>query len=391
VNLREKVIVVIPHSHTWLWTQTCLAMLARNISYSNRFLGYDVQVIVVDNSPWSPAIKGVSDTELGNGVTILPNMKEMRGHSMALDYVVVCSEMEVANKVVNPIIGHFDYLMALETDVLMLRLDWLQWFMDQMKPTDYAVGAWHHEQFVNPSCTLYRGDAVRAMAAWCRQIPERTRLRWGPDFSQSDPLDRNVPDNMTEQVDRMVSWVCGPFAEKRGWPPGTKLKETPSGQMKGPGHYEPGQQFHHQAVEMGYTYTVCPTITSRQPDPWGPLPLQTLYGSNFTEDPNRQLWPKELVGSGAYAAHMWGGTRALDIIKHTVADPYIQKYTSYWLTREARYWKELVPPHIQSQTLELIRQYGFHYRGQGTPTVTDRDKDAVEYVRSCYRVAGVEW
>lgn len=379
----KKVVLVIPHSHTWLWTQTCLSSLQRFPPVAD---DCSVKIVVVDNSPWSPAIKGA---ELFKDVIILPNMKEMKGHSMALDYVVTCSEMEVANKVENPVIGHFDYLIAWETDVLALKPDWLQWFLNQLKSTDYAVGAWHHEQFVNPSCTLYKGDAVREMLAWCRQIKERNRLRWGPDFSNADPIDRNVPDHMTEKIDELLSWVCGPFAEKRGWPSGTRLKETPSGQPKGPGHYEPGQQFHHWAVEAGYTYTICPTVTSRMYDPWGPLPLQTMYG--VTEDPDRQLTPQELLDSPAKTTHMWGGTRALDIIKHGVTDAYINKYSSYWLVREAKFWKAFVPQNIQGQTLELIRKYGWHYRGQGTPNVTDRDKNAVEYVRSCYRGAGVEW
>ena len=382
----KKVVVVIPHSHTYFWTQSCISCLLRNPPKAD---GCEVKVIIVDNSPWSPAIRGISDTRLLSQVSILPNMKEMKAHSSALDYVVLCSEMEVANKVENPVIGHFDYLMALETDVLVLRPEWLQWFIDQMRPTDYAVGAWHHEQFINPSCTLYKGSVLREMMAWCRQIKERTRLRWGENFFLSDPIDPNVPEEMTERIDQVVSWICGPFAERRGWPEGTVLKEQPSGQLKGPGHYEPGQHLHHWAVEAGYTYTVCPTVTTRQFDPLGPLPLQTLYGATY--DPDRQLSPQEMFVGSAYSVHMWGGTRALDIIKHEVHDTFINRYTPYWLVREAKFWKEIVPQDIQEHTLNIIRKYGWHYRGQGTPTVTDRDKDAVEYIRSCYRGGGVDW
>ena len=184
----------------------------------------------------------------------------------------------------------------------------------------------------------------------------------------------------------LKDWIAGPFAEKRGWPEGTILKEKPSGQEKGPGWYEPGQQLHHWAVEAGYTYTVCQTMTTyREPG----LPIQTLYGTPMT-DPQRQLEPVELFGR-AEAAHLWGGTRALDILKHPVTCEFVKRNTPDWLNREARFWRQVVPPHVQAQTLELVRKYGWHTTGQGTDHVTKRDKEAAEYVRSCYAGAGVTW
>src|SRR5678815_5217510 len=142
-NGNKKIVVAIPHSHSWFWTQTCVASLQRNPPVAD---GYDVKVLVVDNSPWSPAIKGITETALGRGVHVVPNHKSNKFHASALDCIV-----EVMN---------FDYLMALETDVMLLRAEWLQWFLGQMRHTDYAVGMWHHEQFVNPSCTLYRASVL---------------------------------------------------------------------------------------------------------------------------------------------------------------------------------------------------------------------------------------
>ena len=62
-----------------------------------------------------------------------------------------------------------------------------------------------------------------------------------------------------------------------------------------------------------------------------------------------------------------------------------------WLAREARFWKAVVPLDIQARTLELIAQHGWHISGQGTDHITDRDREAAEFVRQCYAQGGVEW
>lgn len=398
----KKVIVAIPHSHSWFWSQTCVASLARNPPLAE---GYDVEIVVVDNSPWSPAIRGITDTDIWTdtcghnvGLTIIPNHKSNKFHASALDCVVEDCE--------------FDLLMALETDVLALRPTWLQWFIDQLRPEDFAVGMWHHESFVNPSCTLYRGTVLREMMRWCKVHTDPDRLRWGPGFARAAPLDNNLPlsENPASVLRGLKDWITGPFAEKRGWPEGTYLKETPSGQLKGPGWYEPGQQLHHCAVEAGYTYTICPTLTTTV----GGLPVQSMYGKwgekeyreamDFVEsrpharmgvgsagyDHQRQLGATEMFGN-AEAAHLWGGTRALDILKHPVTCQFVKANTPGWLAREARFWREVVPPIVRIQTLNLIRKYGWYYTGQGSDHVSDRDREAEAFVRECYAAGRVTW
>lgn len=398
----KRVILVIPHSHTWLWTQTCVASLIRN---PPRAEGYLCNVVVVDNSPWSPAIRGITETRLGDGVMhVVQNHKTNRFHASALDCIVERFE--------------FDYLMAWETDVLALRPDWLEWFLSQMRVTDYAVGAWHHEQFINPSCTLYRGRILKQMDRWCKGehfdiskweprdghpsleqsqsdpkwmsvgVP-RDELRWGQGFGITAPLDPNLNMQLTgnPQLVEMREWIASPFAEKRGWPEGTVLKEPPSGQLKGPGWYEPGQQLHHWAVEAGHTYTVCPTMTTKREDG---LPLQTMYGTDMP-DPHRQLEAIELMVSNYVTAHLWGGTRALDILKHEVTCGFVRGNTPMWLEREARFWREVVPKDVQEQTLDLIRRHGWHITGQGSDHVSDRDREASAFVRECYARGGVTW
>ena len=334
--------------------------------------GFEVAIVIVDNSPWSPAIRGICDTALGDGVKVIPNHKSNKFHASALDCVVEDYE--------------FDYLMALETDVIALRPTWLQWFVDKMRPTDFAVGMWHHEQFVNPSCTLYRGEVLRDMMEWCKNHPDPNVLRWGPLFGKTQLISERQPArDYKDWFGEQIEWIAGPFAEKRGWAAGTVLREAPSGQEKGPGWYEPGQQLHHWAVEKGYTYAVCPYLTTDINN----LPLQTLYGATIP-DPQRQLEAVEMFGK-AETAHLWGGTRALDILKHPVTCQFVKSHTPEWLAREARFWRHVVPSDIQTQTLDLIRKWGWHITGQGTDYVSDRDREAAVFVKECYEHGGVTW
>lgn len=361
----KRVCVAIPHSHTFLWTQTCIAALHRFPPLAE---GVEAQIVLVDNSwDWSPSIRGITETRLGEGVTVLNNPKGNKFHASALDAVVELYD--------------FDYLMAFETDVLPLRADWLQWFLDQMTDNVFAVGHWHHEQFINPSCTLYRGCTLREMMFWCRQNAEPLTLRWGSGFNRTAPLDEHCEQTAQE---RMVEWIAGPFAEKRGWPEGTYLEPEPSGQKKGPGWYEPGQALHHWAIEAGYAYKVCDTATTeKQPG----LPTQTFYGK--TEPYDRDLEAFEMWNQ-AYAVHLWGGTRALDIIKHPVECEFTRSNAAFWQAREARFWRQVVPDDVQIATLELIRRHGWHIKGQGTAEVTDRDREAARTVEANYRQGGVE-
>jgi hypothetical protein len=114
-----------------------------------------------------------------------------------------------------------------------------------------------------------------------------------------------------------------------------------------------------------------------------------MYGSEEVF-PDRQLEAIEMQGQ-AQAAHLWGGTRALDILKHPVTCEFVKSNTPMWLAREARFWLATVPYDVQVRTLGLIRQHGWHITGQGSDHVSDRDREAAEYVRSCYKMGGVEW
>lgn len=302
-----KVLVVVPMSHTWFWPDTCLTCLQR---YDP---GTPCEFVFVDNAwEWSPAAEGIADR-----VRVLRSEKPLRTHSTALDHVVET--------------GDFDFLFTLETDVLILRDGWLKWYTDQWRPGIFAIGAWHHEDFVNPSATLYHGDALRAMREWSHRDLRR-EMHWGPGFQEAAPMP-------------LLEWTSrGAFQERRGWPPGTVIDPPPRHQHLDPGHYEPGEQFYHWARDRRLAAVTVPTYTQR--DAARGIPLATHY---YYE------------GHEPYLVHLWAGTRALDCLKHPVLDPMIRENQRFWLEREARTWRECVPPTRQAETIARLRAHGWHY------------------------------
>ena len=98
------------------------------------------------------------------------------------------------------------------------------------------------------------------------------------------------------------------------------------------------------------------------------IPVGTFYG----EPDNYQI------------VHLWGGTRALDLLKHPVSDPTVNNNMGYWLEREAEIWCQIVPKERQERTLELIKKNGWFTRD-----MTEREMEAVKVVNEHYRKGGI--
>ncbi len=344
--MKPKVTIAIPLAHTWLYQDICLSQIIKfDPGISN------IKVVIVCNSyDWSPSYLNMVDLaaqdDLPFPIEVVMNDRNSKWHGTALDHVV----------------EHYDseYLFTMEPDVLVLSDDWLSWFIQQMEKDDnnFSVGHWHNEGFINPSATLYWMDALKqAMKEF--KANRDPLMYWGQNFERSE--------NILAHYDRFLDDV-GPFSEKRGWPPGTKLKgPTPSGQMRGPGWYEPAQQLHHWAVEQGYTYVSVPCRHDIHPE--RTIPVGTFYG----EDPE------------FYMVHLWGGTRALDLLKHPVSDPTVSNNMDFWLQREAQIWTQIVPKDRQEVTLGLMKEKGWFNR-----PMTDREEQAVRTIMGHYEKGGLK-
>lgn len=334
-----NVVIAIPLAHTWLWPHSCLARL-----FQFNPGDVDYHIVVVDNSwEWATAGYHISDIWKGKEFDVVTNDRHSHWHGTALDYVV----------------EHYDaeWLFAMETDVLALRDGWLQWYIDKAPANHdvFAIGHWHGEQFINPSATLYNMPMLKRAMAEFRSNKD-PNMYWGPNFERSD--------NILAHYDKFLEDV-GPFSEKRGWRPGTVVDPAPTGQLRGPGWYEPGQQVYHWAEMNGFRSIVLPC--SHVCDPERSIPVGTFYGT----DPY-------------YIVHTWGGTRALDILKHPVSDPTVNNNMGFWLEREAEVFRTVVPTDIQDKVIDKFNEVGWYNR-----LMSDREKEASRLINGHYRRGGI--
>lgn len=345
-----KVVIGIPLSHGHLWLASCLSRL-------NKFdPGVDnVKIVVVDNS-WEWATAGLQMGVLpkpawAGDLIYAHNDRASCWHGTALDYVVEHHGDDA------------DWLFAMETDVLTLQDGWLKYYMDVKGAvptgsvdTTFAVGHWHGEQFINPSATLYNMAALRDAFKEFRANKD-PNMYWGENFEKSE--------NIIPHYTRFLEDV-GPFSEKRGWPPGSIILPAPTGQLRGPGWYEPGQQVYHWSRLKGMVSYVLPC--NHVVDEQRMIPTGTFYG------------PEPY-----YLVHAWGGTRALDILKHPVSDPTVINHMGYWLMREAKVFQEVVPEEVQADVISIIKKHGWFNRA-----MTEREIGAVKTIEDHYRKGGIE-
>ena len=340
-----KIIIAIPVAYTYFFQDSCIAQLQK-FDPGVR----DVEIVIVSNAyDWCPSIQNMIDwateDDLQIPMEVAENDRASKWHGTALDYVVEYYDA--------------DYLFTMEPDVLVLQDNWLKWFADQMRPDVFSIGHWHGEGFINPSATLYRMPALKEALSEFKANCD-PYMYWGPNFERKD--------NILAHYDKFLEDV-GPFSEKRGWPPGTKLNgPSPSGQLRGPGWYEPAQQLHHWAIEKNWSYIsvsckheICPERA---------IPTGTFYG----EDGNFQI------------VHLWGGTRALDLLKHPISDPTVTHNMGFWLEREAEIWCQIVPKERRDITLKLIKDDGWYNR-----PMTDREIEAIKVIQGYYEKGGIEF
>lgn len=354
-----KVVVAIPHQLTWFWTQTCIVALKRHTSIP-------IEIVVVDNG-WdsSPSIRGITETRLGEGVRVINNDSlAIYTHSTALNQAFRAT-------------WPMDYFVSLDSDCIITRDGWLEEALARLRPTDFVTGAWHPEGGITCSFAVYRGEAIKAMADASAANPDR-HLHWGPNFERvADTADTHRPFSPAA-VGELLS---GPFSDVRGFLPGTVMKETPTGQLKGPGWYEPGQMFHYWAVQQGYTYTICPARIIY--DGGRGIPLGMFYGVEQESglDYNQ-------CRNACWAVHFFGGTRAWDFLNPrggNLSDAAIVNNMAFWIEREAGWWLNVVPEDVRVDTLKLIKKYGW----TSAPARPDAPPDAVAKIEEWCRRGGV--
>ena len=314
----EKVAIAIAHGHCPKWLQIALHSLQtmKNETESD--------IYVAETWPGHNSIRAITETDLGNNVTVIPCERRKHSHATALETILE----HIADK-------GYTYLFAMETDTQAMKPGWLDWYTSFMQ-NDSRIGVagffWHegdHHYNINPSATLYRVDMLLQYHKEARENNEG--MFWHPRG--------NKPDS-TPGMDNTIKDLVGCFAETRGIKNPTPIQEDII--LKGvpeAAWFEPGQWLYARLQgEWKEARVPCEHIYMQYPG--HTAPEGTYYGSK----------------ADAQFIHRWGGTRAYDWKKHRVDDFFVKSCASMWIQREDRLWREFVPSRYHDIVHQLNQE-----------------------------------
>jgi len=316
--MENKVAVCMTHGHTAKWLQVVMnSMKERRNETPN-------DVYVACSWPNHPSIKAISETELGEGVTLVECKKRLHSHATGLEEILDV----IANK-------GYKYMFCTETDCRAMKDGWLDWFvnfLEQDEKLGIAGFFWHEgsNHFnINPSGTLYGMDML---LQYHKEVYENDEdIFWHP---------RGNRMGTDAGMDPTIRNVVGVFAETRGIknPTPEQEKVILSGVPQA-AWFEPGQWLYARLQgEWREVKVPCDHIYMQYPG--HTAPEGTYYGGKA--DP--------------WLVHLWGGTRAYDWKKHPVTDNFVKSCAPAWLAREDKIWKETVPEKYRSIVQEINKE-----------------------------------
>jgi len=329
----SKIAIALAHGHATKWLQVVI--------HSLKAMKNDVQadIFVAHTWPGHPSIKAITETELGEGVTVIDCQKRMTSHATALDEILEYIEDK-----------DYDYMFATETDCRACQNGWLDWYYNYMAK-DEKIGMagffWRevdsrgvpHHYNINPSATLYRKDMLLQYHKECRENNSGTF--WHP------LADRDEKDGKEPPMDVNIKEVAGVFSETRGIKdPSPRQREEILSGVPYAAWFEPGAWLYYRALDdwkhlrMPVDHVYIYFKGYRTPE-------ATYYGGR----------------AGVKFIHYWGGTRAWDHLKHPVGDYFVKSCSPMWLDREHMIWEQTVPEKFRKIVPEIYKEMGLEGMG----------------------------
>lgn len=311
-----KTAVVIVHGHAAKWLQVMVHSLHKFKNVR------EMDIFVATTWPDHPSIRALTQTTLGQNVFIHECKTRLHSHATGLD--------EVLDYIRDR--DEYDYMWTGETDAMVMKDGWLDWFHEQIGEAGMAGFFWHegtNHYNINPSATLYRKDMLVKYHDECRNNNEG--MFWHPNGNRHDS---------EEGMDPTIKDVVGCFAETRGIKDPNEIQRDQI--LKGvpqASWFEPGAWLYYRCLgEYKTVHVPCDHIYTQ----FGPVtsPEGTYYGGKA--DP--------------FVVHWWGGTRAWDHQKHQINDSFVSQGAPYWMKREDDIWKAFVPEDIRSIMPALYEQ-----------------------------------
>lgn len=315
----KKVAVGMTHGHTAKWLQTVIQSLKNNPNQA------ESDIYVACSWPGHPSIKALTETPLGEGVTLIDCKRRLHSHATGLEEILEL----VWDK-------GYDYFFACETDCRAMKPGWLDWYLSFMSMPNVVMAGFFWEEGtnhynINPSATLYRMDMLKKYHTEARNNNED--IFWHP---------RGNRMGTDEGMDPTIKDVVGCFAETRGIknPNPIQLEIILRGVPQA-SWWEPGSWLYVRSlgdVENVQARVPCDHIYIQTPgQPSVYTPEGTYYGGK----------------ANPYFIHYWGGTRTYDFLKHPVNDGFVSGGTPWWIRREDHIWRETVPEDIRQIVHQL--------------------------------------
>ncbi len=311
---------VIPHAYGTRWSQICVASLK---AYKNTS---EFDILMIDNSPGHPSIKGISETRLGDGVRIVQPKSNDTGHQLALDQAIDIVERP--------------WFIAFESDVRVMRAGWLDWMFSFVKDDYTAIVGWYWKDpanchdlrhYISPAGSLYRTSILKMLKEECLRNPDLVCC-YGRDMSKRINFREQYPHTSGKLIPEK-NW--GPFCECRGFG-----NVYPYAKDRDYWVMEPGNWIYNRCV-MQWECVHLPGDMAVNDE----IPSAANLGL-----PHKYTYvgPSE---AEAYFRHYWAGSVSKDFLKHPIPK-YQAVRIPYWMQREYRIWNEVVPEDVRKQTVE---------------------------------------
>ncbi len=316
--MSKKVAIAMTHGHTAKWLQTVICSLKSFFNVT------EFDIYVACSWPGHPSIRALTETPLGDGVTLIDCKRRLHSHATGLEEILE----HIWDK-------GYEYMFACETDCRAMKDGWLDWFVRFLdgKPSYGIAGFFWHEGTnhfnINPSATLYRMEMLKKYHEEARANNED--IFWHPKGNKL---------GTDGGMDPTIKDLVGCFAETRGIKnPSPEQLVYINGGIPFASWWEPGAwlfvrsigEWSHIRVPVDHLYLHTPG----QPSVY--TPEGTYYGGKA--DPQ--------------FIHFWGGTRCYDWKKHPVNDNFVKNGTPWWIKREDTIWRETVPEEYRQIVHQL--------------------------------------
>ena len=282
----------------------------------------EADIYVAATWPGHPSIKALTETPLGDNVTVMDCVRRKQSHATGLDEILEL----IWDK-------GYEYMFCTETDCRAMKPGWLDWYIQQIesKPNVGMAGLFWKEGTnhynINPSATLYRVDMLKK---YHTEVTDNNEgVFWHPRGNKTDTdggMDSNIKD------------VAGVFSETRGIKDPTPAQKQQIEQgVPQASWFEPGSWLYYRSIGE-YEFVAVPNDHIYQQWGGGRAPEGTYYGSKA--DP--------------WLIHYWGGTRCYDWLKHPINDRFVLGCVQGWTIRENNVWKATVPEEYQQIVHEIM-------------------------------------